>query len=40
MSARIAAEAMLAVPFLRRRDAAAMAGRSAAAAAIGARDDG
>jgi dolichol-phosphate mannosyltransferase len=40
MSARIAAEAMLAVPFLRRRDAAAMAGRSAAAPAIGAREDG
>jgi dolichol-phosphate mannosyltransferase len=40
MSARIAAEAMWAVPFLRRRDAVAMAGRNAATAAIGARDDG
>ncbi len=40
MSARIAAEAMWAVPFLRRRDAAAMARRSPAADAIGTRDDG
>jgi dolichol-phosphate mannosyltransferase len=40
MSARIAAEAMWAVPFLRRRDAAAMAGRNTAATVIGARDDG
>jgi dolichol-phosphate mannosyltransferase len=40
MSARIAAEAMWAVPFLRRRDAAAMAGRNAEEAAIGARDGG
>jgi dolichol-phosphate mannosyltransferase len=40
MSARIAVEAMWAVPFLRRRDAEAVAGRNAAAAAIGARDDG
>jgi dolichol-phosphate mannosyltransferase len=40
MSARIAAEAMWAVPFLRRRDAAAMAGKNPAATAIGARDDG
>jgi dolichol-phosphate mannosyltransferase len=40
MSARIAAEAMWAVPFLRRRDAAAMAGRDAAATAIGVREDG
>ena len=40
MSARIAAEAMWAVPFLRRRDAAAMARRDAPADAIGTRDDG
>lgn len=40
MSARIAAEAMWAVPFLRRRDAEALAGRDSATTVIGARDDG
>jgi dolichol-phosphate mannosyltransferase len=40
MSTRIAAEAMWAVPFLRHRAPAAVAGRSPSADAIGSRDDG